>query len=117
MKISWLIPKVQAVLETHQPIIALESAIVSHGLSYLQNLQTALRIEDLIRSEHAVFRPHICLNKSHRGSVNDYSFWRFGSPAFGNEGKKSVALCDTFHITQEAVITYVKPKFHHGGNL
>ncbi len=47
-------PEVQGALENHQPIVALESTIISHGMPYPQNYQTALEIEELIRSEHAV---------------------------------------------------------------
>ena len=46
--------EVQTALKNHQPIVALESTIISHGMPYPQNYQTALEIEELIRSEHAV---------------------------------------------------------------
>src|SRR5512146_1142579 len=35
------------------PCVALESTVISHGLPYPQNLETALRLEDIVRSEGA----------------------------------------------------------------
>lgn len=46
-------PEVQQALSTNTPIVALESTIITHGLSYPQNLQTALSVESLIKSHHA----------------------------------------------------------------
>ncbi|MEL3962411.1 pseudouridine-5'-phosphate glycosidase [Lysinibacillus endophyticus] len=36
------------------PIVALESTIISHGMPYPQNVQTAREVEDIIRSKDAV---------------------------------------------------------------
>ena len=38
-----LSPKVAAALEAGKPVIALESTIISHGMPYPQNVETALR--------------------------------------------------------------------------
>ncbi len=40
--------------KTGQPIVALESTIIAHGMPYPQNLETAQRVEQLIRDEGAV---------------------------------------------------------------
>ncbi|KAG7199334.1 hypothetical protein KM043_018181 [Ampulex compressa] len=40
--------------KNHQPIIALESAIITHGMPYPHNLNTALRVEDIIRKKGAI---------------------------------------------------------------
>jgi len=40
--------------EEGRPVVALESTLVAHGMPYPQNLETALRIEALIRNEGAV---------------------------------------------------------------
>ena len=34
-----------------QPIVALESTVISHGLPYPKNLETALRLEEIVREE------------------------------------------------------------------
>ena len=47
-------PEVQAALQAGQPVVALESTIISHGMPYPQNVETALRVEQTIRENGAV---------------------------------------------------------------
>jgi pseudouridylate synthase len=42
-----------ACVEAGRPCVALESTVISHGLPYPQNLQTALRVEDIVRANGA----------------------------------------------------------------
>lgn len=51
MKIS---KEVQLALEEGRPVVALESTIISHGMPYPKNVETALRVEEVIRSHGAV---------------------------------------------------------------
>jgi pseudouridylate synthase len=51
MKIS---KEVQGALKAHQPIVALESTIISHGMPYPKNVQTALLVEKTIRDNGAI---------------------------------------------------------------
>ena len=44
-----LSPKVEAALREGRPVIALESTIISHGMPYPQNVETALRCEAAAR--------------------------------------------------------------------
>ena len=46
--------EVQQALKTGQPVVALESTIISHGMPYPQNLETAHAVENIIRVESAV---------------------------------------------------------------
>ena len=46
--------EVKKALEEGKPIVALESTIISHGMPYPQNVETALRVEEIIRSKGAV---------------------------------------------------------------
>ena len=50
LKIS---PKVKAALEAGKPVIALESTIISHGMPYPQNVETALKCEEMARQHGA----------------------------------------------------------------
>lgn len=43
--------EVQAALEDRQPVVALESTVIAHGLPRPQNLETALRLEEIVRVE------------------------------------------------------------------
>jgi pseudouridine-5'-phosphate glycosidase len=46
-------PEVQAALSENRPVVALESTIISHGMPYPQNVETALRVEQTIRDAGA----------------------------------------------------------------
>ncbi len=47
-------PEVRAALEADQPVVALESTVISHGLPYPQNLETAQAMEAEIREVGAI---------------------------------------------------------------
>jgi len=47
-------PEVQAARDAGKPIVALESTIISHGMPYPQNVQTAREVEQVIRDAGAV---------------------------------------------------------------
>ena len=51
MKIN---PEVSKALKENRPVVALESTIISHGMPYPKNVQTALEVEKVIRSHGAV---------------------------------------------------------------
>ena len=42
-------PHVQQALANKRPVVALESTIISHGMPYPQNVQTALTVEQIVR--------------------------------------------------------------------
>ena len=46
--------EVRLALEHNQPVVALESTIISHGMPYPQNVEMAKKVEAIIRSEGAV---------------------------------------------------------------
>src|SRR6267142_105600 len=46
-------PEVQAAIATNQPIVALESTVIAHGLPRPQNLETARRLEQIVREAGA----------------------------------------------------------------
>ena len=47
-------PEVAAALAAGKPVVALESTIISHGMPYPQNVETALNVEKVIRDNGAV---------------------------------------------------------------
>ena len=47
-------PEVAEALATGKPVVALESTIISHGMPYPQNVETALAVEKIIRENGAV---------------------------------------------------------------
>lgn len=46
--------EVRKAIEDQRPIVALESTIISHGMPYPQNVETALKVEEIIREHGAV---------------------------------------------------------------
>ena len=49
-----LSPEVQSALDQGKPVVALESTIISHGMPYPQNVETALRVQQIVRNNGAV---------------------------------------------------------------
>lgn len=54
MKYVDISPKVQKALDEGKPIVALESTIISHGMPYPQNLNTAMEVEKIVEENGAV---------------------------------------------------------------
>jgi pseudouridine-5'-phosphate glycosidase len=46
-------PRISAALANNQPVVALESTIISHGMPYPKNVQTALLVEQAVRDHGA----------------------------------------------------------------
>ena len=49
-----IVPEVAAALAEGKPVVALESTIISHGMPYPKNVDTALEVEKIIRDNGAV---------------------------------------------------------------
>ena len=47
-------PDVENAIKNQLPIVALESTIISHGMPYPNNIETALMVEDTVRSNNAI---------------------------------------------------------------
>ncbi len=47
-------PEVAQAIAQGKPVVALESTIISHGMPYPQNVQTALQVEQIVRDNGAV---------------------------------------------------------------
>jgi pseudouridine-5'-phosphate glycosidase len=47
-------PDIERALNHQQPVVALETAVVTHGLPYPTNLELARSVEAIVRSEHAL---------------------------------------------------------------
>lgn len=46
--------EVKEALDNNKPVVALESTIISHGMPYPQNVETALKVEEIVRENGAV---------------------------------------------------------------
>ncbi len=47
-------PEIEKALKKNEPVVALESTIISHGMPYPQNVETALKVEEIIRENGAL---------------------------------------------------------------
>ena len=47
-------PEVKIALESNEPVVALESTIISHGMPYPKNVETALAVEQVVRDNGAI---------------------------------------------------------------
>lgn len=47
-------PEVKKALDENRPVVALESTIISHGMPYPQNVETALNVEKIVRENGAI---------------------------------------------------------------
>ena len=69
--------EVQQALKTGQPLVALESTIISHGMPYPQNLETAYAVEDIIRTEGAIPATIAILNGRIKIGLSQYDLEQF----------------------------------------
>ncbi|WP_129410073.1 pseudouridine-5'-phosphate glycosidase [Marinitoga lauensis] len=46
--------EVKDALDSNKPVVALESTIISHGMPYPQNVETALKVEQIVRDNGAI---------------------------------------------------------------
>jgi pseudouridylate synthase len=46
--------EVKTALENNQPIVALESTVIAHGLPFPHNLETARSLEKIVRANGAI---------------------------------------------------------------
>lgn len=49
-----ILPEIQEALEQGKPIVALESTIISHGMPYPKNVETAKEVEQMVRDNGAI---------------------------------------------------------------
>lgn len=47
-------PEVEEALNNGEPVVALESTIISHGMPYPENIETAKKVEEIVRDNGAV---------------------------------------------------------------
>ena len=47
-------PEIQVAIKEKKPIVALESTIISHGMPWPKNVETALEVEDVVRKNGAI---------------------------------------------------------------
>ena len=62
--------EVHYAIQTGQPVVALESTIIAHGMPYPQNVETALRVEQKVRDHGAIPATVAILNGRMKAGLN-----------------------------------------------
>ena len=78
-------PEVAAALAAGKPVVALESTIISHGMPYPQNVQTAMQVEQIIRDNGAMPATIAILGGRLKVGLSDQEIEYLG--------KQGVAIC------------------------
>ena len=47
-------PEIKEAIDNNRPVVALESTIISHGMPWPKNVETAKAVEDVVRNEGAI---------------------------------------------------------------
>ncbi|MCW5951693.1 MAG: pseudouridine-5'-phosphate glycosidase [Propionibacteriaceae bacterium] len=89
-----LAPEVADALATGRPVVALESTIISHGMPYPRNVQTAREVEDIIRAGGAVPATIAVLHGIPRIGLNDAELDLLGS----DEHVRKVSIRDLPYV-------------------
>lgn len=77
-------PEVRAALEAGRPVVALESTIVSHGMPYPQNVQTAREVEAIVQEGGAVPATIAVIGGRIKVGLSEQELEQLGSdPSFG----------------------------------
>ncbi|KAG2385938.1 hypothetical protein C9374_003087 [Naegleria lovaniensis] len=78
-------PDVKDALAQNKPVVALESTIISHGMPYPKNVETAKQVEDQIRKNGAIPATICILDGIIHVGINEQELDRFGK--LGQEKK------------------------------
>lgn len=76
-------PEVEDALATGKPIVALETTIITHGMPYPTNLETARSCEALVRKGGAIPATIGIMDGHIHVGLSDKELDRFGDPDFG----------------------------------
>ena len=71
-------PEVQKAIEENKPIVALESTIISHGMPYPKNVETALNAQNVVRENGAAPATIAIINGKLKVGLTDEEIDYFG---------------------------------------
>ena len=82
-------PDVSHALRDGQPVVALESTIISHGMPWPENVETALRVERTVRDNGAVPATIAILGGRLKPGLTTDEIRRFGERALRHQNAPS----------------------------
>lgn len=92
--------EVKHALENNIPVVALESTIISHGMPYPQNVETALKVEKIIRDGGAIPATIAIMNGELKVGLTPEEIEEFGSA----KGVKKVSRRDIPYVIQNKLM-------------
>ena len=75
-------PRIEQALANNKPVVALESTIISHGMPYPQNVETALLVEQTVREQGAEPAIIAIINGSLTVGLNAQQITHLGQSGF-----------------------------------
>ena len=97
-------PEVQDALKNKKPVVALESTIISHGMPFPQNAQTAIEVEETIRKQTAVNMAINTLSYSEMKAVSAIL-----GELDGTEGRLTASvIADRIGITRSVIVNALR---------
>ena len=75
-------PRIQQALANNKPVVALESTIISHGMPYPQNVETALLVEQTVRDNGAEPATIAIINGRLTVGLNEQQITHLGKSGF-----------------------------------
>lgn len=84
-----LSPDIEHAITTNRPVVALESTVITHGLPYPQNVETALAMEEAVRSGGALPATIAVINGRLKAGLSTDDIEHLGRQA----GKGTVRKC------------------------
>ena len=73
-----ILPEVKEALASNKPVVALESTIISHGMPYPQNVETAVAVEQVVRDAGALPATIAIMNGKCYVGLSNEEIERFG---------------------------------------
>ena len=86
-------PEVQKAIDENKPIVALESTIISHGMPYPKNVETALNAQNVVRENGAVPATIAIINGKLKVGLTDEEI-----DYFGKKEEKSQKFLDATYL-------------------
>ena len=102
-------PEVAAALAAGKPVVALESTIISHGMPYPQNVETALNVERIIRENGAVPATIAIIGGRLQAGLSPEEIEYFVTASVYQIGRTHLVPCILEHLCQVLLSTSTFP--------
>ena len=114
-------PEVRQALENNQAVVALESTIISHGMPYPKNVETALNVEAIVRKNGAIPSTIAILDGRLKVGLTEDEIKRLGQAKnvikCSRRGDRPVLPYDRFNIQRRFNILRIRHPMRDDGGF